>query len=107
MEGTVDSDSGAYIRDGIKSINHEGACPEDMWPYDIGKFRDKPTPPYYTEAAKHKAVWYQRVSQTLRQMKGCLASGYLFVFGFSVYESFESNQVAKIGKVPMPKPKEQ
>ncbi len=36
------------------------------------------------------------------QMKGCLASGYPFVFGFTVYESFESEDVAKTGVVPMP-----
>jgi C1A family cysteine protease len=107
MEGTIDSDSGAYIRDGIKSVNHQGACPEGMWVYDIGKFRDKPTDNCYIEAAKHKAVQYQRVARTLKQMQGCLASGYPFVFGFSVYESFESEQVAKTGKVPMPKRKEQ
>ena len=35
-------------------------------------------------------------------MKGCLASGYPFVFGFTVYDSFESQQVAKTGVVPMP-----
>jgi C1A family cysteine protease len=40
-------------------------------------------------------------------MKGCLASGYPFVFGFTVYESFESQEVAKTGKAPMPKPGEQ
>ncbi len=39
-------------------------------------------------------------------MRTCLADGYPFVFGFSVYESFESQQVAKTGVVPMPKPKE-
>src|SRR5260370_2581404 len=39
-------------------------------------------------------------------MKGCLASGYPFVFGFSVYESFESQQVAQTGHVPMPHPGE-
>ena len=33
---------------------------------------------------------YSRLSQTLNQMKGCLASGFPFVFGFTVYESFES-----------------
>ncbi len=37
-------------------------------------------------------------------MKGCLASGYPFVFGFSVYESFESDDVTKTGIVPMPGP---
>ncbi len=31
-------------------------------------------------------------------MRGCLASGYPFVFGFSVYESFESQQVAQTGE---------
>jgi C1A family cysteine protease len=36
-------------------------------------------------------------------MQGCLASGYPFVFGFTVYESFESNAVAQTGDMPMPK----
>ena len=40
-------------------------------------------------------------------MKGCLAAGYPFVFGFTVYESFESQAVAKTGDVPMPRPGEQ
>jgi C1A family cysteine protease len=46
------------------------------------------------------------VLQTLAQMKGCLAAGYPFVFGFSVYESFESPAVARTGKVPIPDPSE-
>ncbi len=45
---------------------------------------------------------YQRVAQNVNQMKGCLASGYPFVYGFTVYESFESKSVAKTGVVPMP-----
>jgi C1A family cysteine protease len=35
-------------------------------------------------------------------MQGCLASGYPFVFGFTVYESFETNTVTRTGHVPMP-----
>jgi C1A family cysteine protease len=35
-------------------------------------------------------------------MKACLASGYPFIFGFTVYDSFESDAVAKTGIVPMP-----
>jgi len=34
-------------------------------------------------------------------------SGYPFVFGFTVYQSFESQQVASTGVVPMPSPSEQ
>src|SRR5262249_38413268 len=40
--------------------------------------------------------------QNLREMKQCLADGFPFVFGFSVYESFESPQVARTGIMPMP-----
>ena len=44
MEGTVDSDSGAMIRDGIKSVNAQGAPPESLWPYDIATFSRNPPP---------------------------------------------------------------
>jgi C1A family cysteine protease len=102
IEGTVDSDSGAMLRDGIKTVAKQGACPEPMWPYIIGKFKTKPSPASYTEAAKHTAVTYQRLVQSLTQMQGCLASGYPFVFGFTVYESFESDTVARTGHASMP-----
>ena len=46
------------------------------------------------------------MTQELAQLKGCLAAGYPVVYGFSVYESFESAVVSRTGHVPMPKPKE-
>ena len=106
MEGTVASDSGAQIRNGIKSVSKQGVCPEPGWPYDIAKFKTKPSKACYTEALKHKVTLYQRLSPTLNQLKGCLASGYPFVFGFTVYDSFESPAVAKSGHAPMPTPGE-
>ena len=102
MEHTVDSDSGAMIRTGIKSVGKQGDCPELEWPYDITKFTVKPPQKCYTDAKKYKAVQYQKVAQNLNQMKGCLAAGYPFVLGFSVYESLESEEVTKTGIVPMP-----
>jgi C1A family cysteine protease len=107
MEHTVNSDSGAMIRDGIKSVSKQGDCPESEWPYDITKFAATPTPKCYKDARHYKAVQYQRLVQDVNQMKGCLASGYPFVFGFTVYESFESQQVTQTGVVPMPGPAEQ
>jgi C1A family cysteine protease len=47
-------------------------------------------------------VAYKRVARDLTQMRGCLASGYPFVFGFTVYDSFESAAVAKNGVLNMP-----
>jgi C1A family cysteine protease len=103
MEHTVASDSGAQIRDGIKSVGQQGDCPETEWPYVIASFKTRPPKSCYADALKYKAVLYQRVTQTLSQLKGCLASGWPFVFGFTVYESFESATVAKTGHASLPK----
>jgi C1A family cysteine protease len=102
MEGTITSDSGAMLRDGIKSVATQGVCPESEWPYIISQFRQKPPSKCYQDALACKATLYQRITPTLSQMKGCLASCYPFVFGFIVYESFESDEVAQTGIVPMP-----
>ncbi len=83
-------------------MNQQGVCPEEMVPYNIGRFTHKPSKKAYTNALKHKALSYQRVDRDLTQMKGCLASGYPFVFGFTVYDSFESEAVAKTGKLNLP-----
>jgi C1A family cysteine protease len=103
IEHSVGSDSGAQIRDGMKSVAKQGDCPETEWPYAIAKFKTKPPKRCYTDALKYKVVLYQRLSQALSQLKGCLASGYPIVFGFSVYESFESAQVARTGHASLPK----
>jgi C1A family cysteine protease len=105
IEGTVNTDSGAQIRDGIKSVGGQGACIEDTWPYDITKYQDQPPDPCYQEALQHRAILYQRID-TIDQMKGCLVAGYPFVFGFTVYESFESQDMANSGHAPMPGPNE-
>ena len=73
-----------------------------MWPYVEDNFAERPPSPCYKIAKAHPAVRYNRLSQDLGQMKACLAAGYPFVFGFTVYESFESQQVASTGNVPMP-----
>ena len=101
--GTVNEDSGAMIRDGIKSVAKEGVCPEPQWPYVISRFTKKPSKACYAAALNHQAISYRRLPLTLNQMKGCLASGFPFVFGFNVYESFESNTVTRTGNVPMPR----
>jgi len=102
MEGTVKQDSGAQIRDGMKSVATLGVCPETEWKYDVTKFTKKPLKSCYTHAAKHQVMLYASVIQSLDDMRSCLASGFPFVFGFSVYDSFESDIVARTGIVPMP-----
>ena len=101
MEGTVSSDSGAMIRDGIKVVNSEGVCPETLWPYDTGMFAVKPPKRCYVAALTDRLVQYEAV-QTLADLKDAISSKLAVVFGFTVYESFESPQVAQTGVLPMP-----
>jgi C1A family cysteine protease len=115
MEHSVPLDNGAQIRDGIKSVAKQGACPETEWTYDDtpadsttnlwppdAKPAQKPPRSCYADAKKFRTVSYQRVDRMLAQFKGCLADGFPFVFGFTVYESFESREVASTGVLQMP-----
>ncbi len=107
IEGTTDQDSGAQIRDGMKAVSKLGICPElpppvPDWPYEIERFTMRPPPPCYDFGQAHQITSYRRIPQILTQMRACLASGFPFVFGFTVYTSFESAEVARTGVVDLP-----
>jgi len=113
IEGTIGWDAGAQIYDGIKSLSvgHQGACYESTWPYDISKFTAAPPLAAYTEGESHEILVFESIQPVnnayqISDLKDCLASGYPFVFGFSVFESFDSEEVALTGIVPMPLPGE-
>lgn len=105
---TEASDSGAFLRDGIKSLNKDGICKEKEWVYDDkdspgAKFTQKPTASCYSHALQNQIISYQRLANSnINSLKGCLADGYPFAFGFTVYESFIAPAVAKTGIMPMP-----
>ncbi len=102
---TIRYDSGSPLRGGIKTLKNSGVCEETLWPYQISKFTRKPPLKCFTDAKKHRITSYHRIN-SLNQMLACLAEGYAFVFGFTVYESFESQEVLRTGIVHMPKKKE-
>jgi C1A family cysteine protease len=105
-EGTVKEDSGAEIRDGMKVLAGQGVCPESIWPYIIQKFTKKPGKEAINAAANYRILQYQRVNN-LDELKAALVDGQPVVFGFNVYQSFEADEVAKTGMVPMPADGEQ
>lgn len=103
IEGTVSTDSGAQVRDSIKTLNQSGVCSETMWGYDVNQFATLPLQECYTEAKRNLVTSYLKLDNTdVNQLKQCLAQGYPFIFGFSVYESFESDIVAQTGIMTMP-----
>jgi C1A family cysteine protease len=106
IEGTVAQDAGGQIRDGMKSVAQLGVCPETAWPYVTTDFAEAPPRKDYKKALKDRVLRYEVVTQELFALKSVLAAGTPVVFGFTVYESFESAAVAKSGIVPMPAPSE-
>jgi C1A family cysteine protease len=105
IEGTTASDAGASIRDGFKTIAAQGVCQEKHWPYNPAMFATEPNKDCYFAALSHKTLQYLGVAQ-FHDMLDCLASGFPFVFGITVYDSFESDASNATGNVPMPGPNE-
>lgn len=99
--GTVNYDSGAYIRDGIKSVFKYGAPLERLWPYIINRFTLRPTSSVISDAAKRKVTLYEKVTD-FNGCKNALQNGYPVTIGFDVYSSFMSSTVSRTGMMPYP-----
>jgi C1A family cysteine protease len=97
----VDQDTGLEIRDGFTVISKDGAPPETDWAYDVARFTQKPPAQAYLDGVKDIAVKFGQVAPG--DIDATIAAGFPVVQGFDVYESFESDAVARTGIVPMPK----
>ena len=63
MEHSVASDNGAQLRDGVKSVNQLGVCPESQWPYVA------------TPANPKTNVWPVRCEARAKAARGLLPRG--------------------------------
>jgi len=100
-EGAESGDNGATLRDMVSSLASTGICDEDLWPYDVSQVLTKPVDTCYTAASPNKIRLYARLN-SLDDMLVCLAAGFPFIFGFTVYEKFESDEVAQSGILSIP-----
>lgn len=103
IENTVNEDSGAQVRNALKSAVVYGVVQEEKWKYDISNFKTNPTPDVWAEAQKHQTLQYHRINDgVIHDMQQCLWEGYPFTFGAELFESFESLHVEQTGVVPLP-----
>lgn len=101
IEGTINEDTGAYIRSGMKVLQQIGCPPETLWPYNEAKFLDKPSAEAEARAGEFKIAEYHRV-MTYDDLLAAIAQGQPVVLGISIYNSFESSTVRNTGMVPVP-----
>ena len=60
IEGHIQEDSGANVRDGMGVLKNIGVCPEEDFPY-TENFRDKPSPKAESDLALYKIGTYHRI----------------------------------------------
>ncbi len=101
LMGTINEDSGAMLRTGLKSLRKTGVCLEDLWPYVIERFTERPPETCYQAALDCRVQAYQRLG-SLAEMKACLAGGLPFVYGFAVYAHVMEAATARTGRIRLP-----
>lgn len=103
LENTISFDSGAIIRDGIKTLNKYGygIVDESLWPYDIEKFAHTPPQSAYDAAKSNTIRYYATLADLpLEGLKLSVAHGYPFTLGFQVFQNFEDYTSGEILQLP-------
>lgn len=100
LEDSINYDSGLYIRDALKVLNKKGAPHEDLWPYDVNRFRQEPPAAAYDDGQRHQAIGYESVPVKSPEVKLAVAAKHLVIIGFTVYTSFF--YIGSDGFVPEP-----
>lgn len=105
IEGSsLNEDTGAFGRDGFKAASQFGLVPETLWPYSDKKeawSKDPRTVSLWNQRAPISRP-YKTVPCDLTSMKQVLSNKQTIAFGFSVFESFESDELAKTGIMTHP-----
>ncbi len=107
MQGTISEDSGASLAEVAHVLASYGAPNETLFPYDITKFTRTPTSAVIANGKGHLVINPMQVRQDLNDIRACIAAGFPIMFGFAVYESFESDLIAYTGIMSMPEAGEQ
>lgn len=105
VDGTIGEDAGTSIRSGLRGSREYGICREDLWPYVVANFDDKPTAEAYADAEQRTVAEYQRVS-SLEDVIDSLNNFSPVVIAVELYSAFDN--VDEINPVvPMPQADEQ
>lgn len=84
-----DQDSGASVRDALKSTVRDGVSMERLWPYIPSSYNERPPQAAWDNAEKHQTLEYLKLDDFDKNVwLNCLNDGYPFIFGLNLYASF-------------------
>lgn len=98
----ADRDTGMAIESGCIALRDHSVCSEDIWSYSEQHLSLNPSPYALAAAKNHEAIDFRPVLQSEVTIKNLLLRGSPIVFGFTVFSSFMTSQVAVTGRVPVP-----
>jgi hypothetical protein len=101
VEGDVSQDGGVETRDVLGELQVTGAAPEALWPFNTQQMFVQPPQDVYKAAEQYTVSSYSRLVSEDDYLN-CLAAGFPFILGFTVFESLDSDSVAKTGVLPLP-----
>lgn len=103
LMGTLGYDSGVDNRTMLKALVQFGWPDENLWLYDISRYRSKPPQAAYDDAEKRRpGLKYLGVSQDAPTFKAALFQREPVLLGFTVYTSIDSDNVDSTGDIPLP-----
>jgi C1A family cysteine protease len=105
LVGTAELDVGGSLHDSLRAVSQFGIADSLDWPYDIGKFADKPPQKAYDHAIER----IEAISQynfyrlnDLYEIQQALSIGITPIVGAEMYENFETHKTLETGIFPVP-----
>ncbi len=105
LDGTLPADAGSALSTTATVGEKIGFAPESDGPYDPTKFNVPPSQKAYQDAANWKIAKAAKLDG-LGGILATLSEGLPVHIGILVYPSFESQEAAETGIIPMPSPYE-
>ena len=102
LDGNTSVDEGSSMRTIMDATKKYGICLNSEMPYKVGDYKTSPTEQNYKNALQYKIKSYLRITTGIQGIKQWLYTKKQGVcFGMAVYDSMQSEEVAKTGILPM------
>lgn len=94
IEGSISDDSGAVLSDGARFLTEVGICRESKWPYDVSRFKERPSFEAFVEAHRHQGIaGAHRLDEDdphlVYNIAAAIDAGFPVVWGTELDQAFE------------------